>query len=865
MSGNSGIQTQVGQDTAAAARTGRQRVAQGGLTSGAAELYCHVALPRPVRQTFAYRLPPALAASARPGMRVVVPFGHGRLVGCIDRLADRPGRGETRDVLDLLDPEPILSEPLLELCRWLADYYVAPPGMVLRAALPPGLFSESALRIELLDRPARPENLTTTEGRILERLERAAGPLRAATLRRELGLTAIGPTLRKMVERGLISVDEEPPQPEARPLRRQVVRLTRSLPTLLAREKAFGRARRQRDAYETLEALGGESTVSHMERQLGFSRAVLAGLVERGVAELREETVGRDPFAEGAPSMEPGPAPIPTPRQAEVTLALREQADSSDPGVALLRGVTGSGKTLVYLELLDGLLECGRSAIVLVPEISLTPQTVSRFRARFGEAAALLHSGLSDGERYDEWRALRSGRKRLVVGTRSAVFAPVRELGAIILDEEHDGSYKQSETPRYHARAVAAMRCRLEGALCLLGSATPSLESWAHSLAGRYRLYELPDRVTGQPLPRVELVDMRDEREALAAGAPGGGVTEGATAFPVVLSARLRSALAARLARGEQTILLLNRRGFSTFLQCPACGKVWSCRRCNVSLTHHRRPPRLLCHHCAFETAVPERCDECGAEDVSFTGLGTEQVEARIGEEFPDARVARMDVDTTRRKDSHRMILERVRQGKIDILLGTQMIAKGLDFPEVTLVGVINADVGLNLPDFRASERTFQLLAQVAGRAGRGREPGEVLVQTSRPGHAALRTAAAQDFVGFAELELAERREAGYPPYRRLANLVVSGRSEEAVAEAALRAADWTHGLIEDRRLVGIDLLGPAPCPIDRLRGRYRWHFLLKADRAAVLGTVLRYLARELGRPVGGLRLEIDRDPEALL
>ncbi|MEX0842878.1 MAG: primosomal protein N', partial [Gemmatimonadota bacterium] len=400
----------------------------------------------------------------------------------------------------------------------------------------------------------------------------------------------------------------------------------------------------------------------------------------------------------------------------------------------------------------------GRSAIVLVPEISLTPQTVSRFRAWFGDEVAVLHSGLSDGERFDQWRQIRSGQKRIVVGARSALFAPLHDLGVIIVDEEHEGSYKQSEAPRYHARDVAVMRARLSGALCVLGSATPSLESWRNAQRGKFGILSLPSRVGGRPMPPVSLVDLRKERGSGVGHGEGSGV----------LSPRLVDAVRDALARREQCILLLNRRGYSSFIQCRSCGEVRECPQCSVSLTFHRRRGRLLCHHCRHEEEAPKRCERCGSTELGFHGMGTEQVERVVTETFPQARVARMDVDTTSGKWSHAEILGRVERREVDILLGTQMIAKGLDFPWVTLVGVVNADVGLHLPDFRASERTFQLLSQVAGRAGRGDRGGEVIIQTSLPGHYAVQAALSHDFEGFAEEELTARKSPPYPPLVRL-------------------------------------------------------------------------------------------------
>lgn len=636
---------------------------------------------------------------------------------------------------------------------------------------------------------------------------------------------------------------------------RRVARLTRELPTLTLREEVFGRAHRQRECFEFIEAAGGAAALTHLAEQ-GFSHAVVRGLVRRGVAALSDEEVARDPFAD-LPADDGVPPPL-TAGQAGVLRPLLDAA-AGDGGTFLLRGVTGSGKTRVYIELLDEVVRRrGRGAIVLVPEIALTPQTVARFRARFGDDVAVLHSALSDGERYDAWRMLRAGRRRIAVGARSAIFAPVRDLGVVVVDEEHESSYKQGEAPRYHAREVAIMRARTAGAVCLLGSATPALESWANVQRGKYTLLELPERVEGRPLPTVEVVDLRRERDpARRASDAGPG--------PLVLSGPLRAAVEDRLSREEQVILLLNRRGYASFVQCRACGHVWQCGRCNVSLTYHRTRRRLICHYCFHEEGTPERCTECRSTHLSFRGLGTEQVERAVADLFPTARLARMDVDTTSGRWAHHEILGRVGRREVDILLGTQMIAKGLDFHGVTLVGVINADVGLNLPDFRAGERTFQLLTQVAGRAGRGERPGQVIIQTALPNHYAIRCALLHDYVGYAERELGERGDPAYPPHARLANVVVSGPDEMRVQAAAERLAATA---LEGARRVGarrVQLVGPAPCAIDRIRERWRWHFLLRSDSARQLGAVCRALYREHGTGTDPIRIIIDRDPVALL
>jgi primosomal protein N' (replication factor Y) len=740
-----------------------------------------VALPIPLSRTFTYEVE---ADTLPEGVRVRVPFGRRKLVGWVVGAAQPKQLGRVRAVDAVLETEPALPADVLRLCHWIAEYYVAPLGIVLRAALP-----------AVLSDTARPD-----------------------------------PPIRT----------------------RRVIRLTEDLPSLTARDELFGRAQRQRAAFEFLESSGGSADVAHLHDQLGFSDAVLRGLVSRHLAIIEDARVERDPFS--ALAISTAPRLQPTAAQQDAVARILEAGAETPPRPRLLMGVTGSGKTLVYLEVLDRVVaQEGRGAIVLVPEIALTPQTVARFRARFGDTVAVLHSALSDGERYDAWRSLRDGRRRIAIGARSAIFAPVRDLGVIVLDEEHEATYKQSEAPRYHAREVAIVRSRMAAALCVLGSATPSLESWHNAETGKYQRVALPERIGGRPLPPVRIIDLR------AARAPGGG--------RFILSPPLVESIRERLDRHEQTILLLNRRGFSAFVQCRDCGVVRQCSQCNVSLTYHRARRRLVCHYCFREEPPPVTCDACGSSDLSFRGVGTEQVEREVTLAFPSARVARMDVDTTSGKWSHHDILGRVGAGEVDILLGTQMIAKGLDFPDVTLVGVVDADVAMNLPDFRAAERTFQLLTQVAGRAGRGPRGGAVVVQTALPEHYAIRAAITHDYTTFAEREMEERRVPGYPPYSRLANIVVSGADESAVRDGMRALADWTLDTIRQLAPGQVRLIGPAPCAIDRIRGRWRWHFLLRSARASALGTVLQALKERegLSGTKGDLRFIIDRDPVTLL
>lgn len=752
-----------------------------------------VALPLPLPQTFTYRVEGGEELAA--GTRVLVPFGRRRLIGwVVGPGSEEVPESRVRSVLEILDDGPVLPADILELSRWVADYYAAPLGQVLRAALP-----------AVLSKTGRPEPPVRTQ---------------------------------------------------------RILKLVRELPSLQQREEFFGRAQRQRELYELLELLGGHGIVAHLTEQVGFSRTVLQGLVDKGLARFEDQVVARDPF-EGVPPIEPQSFTLTPAQRTAVDALTRAAKGEGGEGVFLLHGVTGSGKTLVYIELLREVVERqGRGAIVLVPEIALTPQTVARFRSYFGDSVAVLHSALSDGERYDAWLALRRGDRRIAVGARSAIFAPVANLGAVIVDEEHEATYKQNESPRYHARDLAIVRAGMAGAVCVLGSATPSLESWENARLGKSRLISLPERVEGRPLPPVRVIDLR----AVGKDGDGGG---GSVRREVsrLLTPPLVEAVEDRLRRGEQTILLLNRRGYSTFIQCRDCGAVWHCADCNVSLTYHRARRRLVCHYCFREEPAPVNCDRCGSADLSFKGAGTEQVERLVGELFPTARVARMDVDTTSVKWSHHEILGRVERGEVDLLLGTQMIAKGLDFPNVTLVGVINADVGIHLPDFRAAERTFQLLTQVAGRAGRGPRGGEVLVQTSIPENYVIRSALEHDFIGFAEKELEERQGPGYPPHRRLANVVVSGLEEVAVQESAEEVAAWARGLIEVMGVDGLELVGPAPCPVSRIRGRWRWHFFLRSERVRPMTAILHELAANAPVRAGraDLRMVIDRDPVSLL
>lgn len=794
-----------------------------------------VALPVPLYRNFAYALEDDFARPIVAGTRVVVSFSGRNEVGIVVETDVEAQEGRKyKPILTVPDAAPAITRPLLETCFWISRHYVAPLGIVLRAALPTLLGSAGT------------------------------------------------------------------PTPSART--RRVITVARRLESLVERDALFKRSPRQREAYELVEALGGRAPMTHVVQQLGISEGVIRALATRELVRLDDESVMRDPFALRAPVTDVLHRPTAAQQEAIETLI------NAAPGsVALLHGITGSGKTLVYLEVLRRVLREPRAtAIVLVPEISLTPQTVARFRAVFGDQVAVLHSALSDGERLDAWSALRRGERRIAVGARSAIFAPLEQVRLIVVDEEHEASYKQGETPRYHARDVAVARARVEGAVVVLGSATPALESWTRAVSGAYRLIALPDRVGGGVLPSVEVVDLKMRRPSDSArGAPpqnqhtaelspsrhdvepttGADVTSPAgpsrpdrvpapaqttTAstdpFRRVVSEPLERALRDRVGRGEQTILLLNRRGYAAFLHCTSCEYVAQCPNCSISLTYHRTPERLACHYCLYTEAPHTTCQRCGAATVRQRGLGTQQVERLLGERMPSLRIARMDVDTTTGKWAHADILDRVGRGDVDVLLGTQMIAKGLDFPNVTLVGVIDADVGINLPDFRSSERTYQLLAQVAGRAGRGIKGGHVIIQTRLGDHHAVRCAVSHDYQCFVSHELAGRQSPPYPPVTSLANLILSGSDQAQVAEAAEDATRWLQRLIEVRALAELRVIGPAPSPVERIKQRWRWHLLLRSANSRQLTTVLQYFATKYKvSDRANLRLTIDRDPVSLL
>jgi len=834
-----------------------------------------VAVPVPSLDLLTYRVPDGVS-EPRPGARVLVPLGARRLTGVVVETgvaapAGADGAGVTlKHLLDILDDEPLLPASIVELGAWVADYYACGAGEALSAAMPPFAWVESELRVRLTEAGrgragAATLRPSTQRESLLALTEEAWTPLRSIAYRlehaagRKRGRTVPARALaRTLAAEGYLEIDDVLRGSVDRFKTTKVAELTVAgrevLEALADPAAALGAVpvgSRQRETLRALAGPAGGIDVADLREQ-GISADVVQRLAARGWVSIRQERVDRDPFARGAAlrheGLEPRVPVTPTPEQKAALEQLLALAADRRFACALLHGVTGSGKTEVYLRLAAAVREAGRTVLVLVPEIGLTPALAAVFRGAFGDRVAIQHSGLSDGERHDQWHRIRRGDVDVVVGTRSAVFAPLASLGLIVVDEEHDGSYKQEESPRYHGRDVAVMRGKREGALVVLGSATPSLESYHNATSGRYALVTLARRVLDRPLACVSIVNMRDEYADVGPD--------------IVLSRALQQGVEARLARGEQVLLLLNRRGLATAIFCRQCGNTIECPNCSVSLTVHtgRHARRGRCHYCNYAATVPAACPQCAAPYLEQAGFGTERVEQEVVTTFPSARVARLDRDTIRKRGAVGELLARFAAREIDVLVGTQMIAKGHDFPRVTLVGVISADIGLGLADFRAAERTFQLLTQVVGRAGRGDEPGEAVIQTLFPEHYGIRHACRQDYGAFFEEELAFRRAMRYPPIVALTNGIVRAPT---LAAAMGDAGTLVQALRERAREGEFVVLGPAPAPFVKLRGEHRAQFFLKGARRPAMRDALRAVLA--AQPEMRRRVAIDVDAVTVL
>jgi primosomal protein N' (replication factor Y) len=800
--------------------------------------FCDVSLPVPLDQAFTYSLPLTLQHRVKAGARVLVPFGTRKLTGVVLSAHDGPVDGPVREALRLIDPEPVLDSELLALGKWISGYYCAPLGEVLRSMLPLASDIRSGKNYSLTDagRDAsrqmsiQPE-AEDTVNQVMQML--AARSLTASYIKKKIPLA--DRILKSLEKKGWIAAEEV--QHDRDPLRAPAAKLRISPGNEVPQGKP-PKAERELLAYLALHP------GSH---NLGDIEALVhnASQAARSLARKQLVTLTPEPLAIRS-------APIRAPH--DLNAAQRNAFDLIEAGIHaqkfctfLLYGVTGSGKTEVYLNAIDVALAAGRSSLLLVPEIALTPAVAGQFYARFGDRVAILHSAFSDSERADQWRRIRNGGASVVVGTRSGVFAPVHNLGLIVVDEEHDASYKQEETPRYHGRDLAIVRAQAANACVVLGSATPSLESRFNAASGKYTLLELPDRIADRPMPVVKVVDMREEFLE--------------TRKHAIFSRALLEAIRERLANNEQAMVLLNRRGFSTFVACRSCGERIQCANCSVTLTYHRRDRRLLCHYCGYAEKIPSVCPKCQSEHIHFMGSGSERVEDELHAEFPEAKIARLDRDTVAGKRQFEDILHNFRERNFDILVGTQMIAKGHDIPNVTLVGVVSADVGIGMPDFRAAERTFQILTQVAGRAGRGDLPGVVYLQTINPDHYAIRFAAQQDYTGFFEKELQFRRFMKYPPFAAMANILVRAAKQED----ALRMSTEL-GLHIALPADNLKIMGPAEAPVQRLKAEYRYQILIKSASRKDLNALLRK-AQDFARAQkwGATALVIDVDPLTLL
>ena len=829
-------------------------------TTTAAALYAEVALPLRLSQTFTYRLPHTLASDARVGARLLVPFGRQLATGYVVALHDAldPALGledsEIKDAEELLDAEPLLTPEVLEITRWISDYYAAPWGEVLKAALPAGLNAgvDQVVTItpEGRDELARlPERRASTPKARLLQMAAADGSVTLREAARELGQARASKAARELTRSGWVTVSHRQRGAQTRAKRRKAVRLLSTegaSADVVSAEGANGERKltaAQSKVVAALVSAGGEMLFAELLEAAHASASTIQTLERRGLLEVFVREVRRDPLA-GARLPERDELRLTGAQEA----SLREINEAQGAGgfkAFLLHGVTGSGKTEIYIRAMREALRRGRTAMMLVPEIALTPVFSRRLRAHFGDAVAIFHSSLTAGERFDEWGRLKRGEARVVIGTRSAVFAPVRDLGVIVVDEEHEGSYRQQESPYYNGRDTAVMRAHKERAVVVLGSATPSLESFQNARQGKYRYLQLASRIADRPMARAELVDMREVfRER---------------GKPAVFAPELLEAIEETHARGEQSIVLLNRRGYSSFVLCRSCGERINCANCDVTLTYHRSERSLVCHYCNLRQRAPESCPACKGPFMFFIGEGTEQIEEILQTRFPALRIARLDRDTTARRSTYEEAILRFGAGELDMLVGTQMIAKGHDFPNVTLVGVVSVDAGLAMPDFRSAERTFQLITQVAGRAGRGNLPGRVLIQTYHPHHYALRHACAQDYEGFFGEEINYRRNLAYPPFVALASLLVHGDDiirVQATADLLRAALDRAN---TDR---AVRVLGPAPAPLARLRGEHRIQLLLKSRSRPRLRTLVEMAFGEAantpGCDPGSINVEID-------
>ena len=831
-----------------------------------ASQYAEVAFPIPIdfkrykidlasteyQSTYTYIIPSHLLSIAQVGCRVIAPLGKSRREGVIIKRSNQTkidiSKIKLRSLIDCLEEIPSFSTNMLYLTRWVAEYYLSSWGEVLAAAVPGVIRTkqkqiykliadaetiaefgyQAKLQRSILDLLKEENNLTRTQ--ISRRLRRPELTLRSP--------------LSRLAHNKLIEVSSKF-QPKTQSQYKNLVSLVHSkAETKIALQKLKNAPKQTEVLKQLLNSDQKDSPNSTLVDHTGCSLSTLRSLEKKGLICFKRKKITRNPL-----SLEPVVRTQPlllNQEQNQAVSSITQSVENAENTTFLLHGITGSGKTEVYLQAIAKVLEKEKSAILLVPEISLTPQTVSHFVGRFGDLVAVLHSRLSNGERYDQWQRIRSGMAKIVIGARSAVFAPLENLGLIVIDEEHESSYKQDSTPRYHARSVAVKRSEIENCTLVLGSATPALETYKLAKHSKYRLLTLTNRATKVGLPDVAIIDMRQELKS-------GNRT--------IFSQELKASIVDRLNKKQQVMLFLNRRGHSSYVFCRECGYIERCQNCDISLTFHLTRKQLICHHCAAERATVDNCPSCGSMYIRYFGLGTEKVEQQVKINFPQARVQRMDMDTTSAKDGHQKILQTFREGKIDILIGTQMIAKGLDFPNVTLVGVISADTSLNLPDFRSGERTFNLLTQVAGRSGRGSLSGNVVIQTYLPEHQSIQAAQTHDYIQFYQEEIEQRQHLKYPPFSHAASVLMRCRDEKILIENAHQLSE-VFSRFQVETFIDVQIRGPAPAPLSKIKNQYRWHFLiLHVDHYMLLSFLKKTLAHYTSFQPKVIDLTIDIDP----
>ena len=811
--------------------------------------FVEVALPLPVRRTFTYRHSDDVR-QAKVGARVLVPFGRRTLTGYLVALRSKLDPhsdlepDSIKNVLELVDDEPLITAEILELTRWAADYYAASWGEMLKASLPAGINAAidqivsitSKGRLELVNSASSKKKSTQILGRLA-----SDGDIEQKVLSDEFGDVAVRRSVRKLANAGLVSIRFETAHPTVTVKRQKAVRLVSEPP------EGVSLSEPQRRVLDALYGRDDPFAFAELLTAANVGASPVNTLEKKGFVEIFVREITRDPLA-GAKI----PDSLDLKLNAEQSFVLSEITNTVRHGEYrgfLLHGVTGSGKTEVYIRAMQQALALDKGSLMLVPEIALTPIFSRRLRAAFGEEVAILHSGLSPGERFDEWRRIRSGKARIAIGTRSAIFAPIANIGLIVIDEEHDSSYRQHESPFYNARDLAVMRASRANAAVVLGSATPSLESFHNAKSGKYQYLQLQQRIAGRPMANAELIDMREVFKRAGKD--------------IVISQQLIDSIRETHGKGEQSIILLNRRGFSSFVLCRSCGETLRCINCDITLTYHRRENKMTCHYCNYSTTTPKVCPFCESEFLYFVGQGTEQIETILAKQFPDLRIERIDRDTMKRKGEIDRRLLAFDRGEIDMLVGTQMLAKGHDFHNVTLVGVISVDAGLGMPDFRSAERTFQLLTQVAGRAGRGDLPGRVLIQTYHPEHYALRYAVEQNYEKFYDHEIRFRERMSYPPLVALASVLIRHQDLPTVQK---QAAILKNALDNANSGKAVRILGPASASIGRLKNEFRMQIILRSRSRTQLRTVLDEALDRAATSGGDLRrYNVEIDPLSLL